>query len=217
MTKFFFPFQVAAFLLFSGCHFFQKNETHFTDIKIEVRADDFKVPIKIFDQIEADLVGTATLQAAYLMAPLEVVLSSESNGVVQNSPIRLIFPNGGGRLDLANYVSGQGSFDLSFPPQQFADLPQLEKLYFISDSPKKRIDGEEFGLGCGKFVDIKKKFDLLQKPHFLKLNTTNLRYLYVVAGYYLFVFKNNNQFYLTHLHVTDSRYPDNFCSSLYKQ
>ena len=216
MTKSFFIFQVLAILILSGCHFFEKNEARFNDVKIEARAEDFKVPTKIFDQIETDLVGTATLQAAYLMAPLEVVLSSESNGVIRNSPIRLIFPNGGGRLDMADYVSGQGSFYLSFPPQQFAELPLLEKLYFISDSPKKKIDGEEFGLGCGKFVDIKTKFDLLQKPHFFKLNTTDLRYLYVVAGYYLFVFKNNNQFYLTHLHVTDSRYPDNFCSSLYK-
>ena len=217
MTKFFIIFQITTVLIFSGCHFFQKKETQFTDIKIEVRAVDFSAPTKIFDQIETELVGTATLQAAYLMAPLQVVLSSESNGVIRNSPIRLSFPNGGGRLDLANYVSGHGSFYLSFPPKQFEELPRLEKLYFVSDSPKKKIEGEEFGLGCGKFVDIKNKFDSLQKPNFLKLNTTDLRYLYVVSGFYIFVFKNNNQFYLTHLHVTDSRYPDNFCSSLYKQ
>lgn len=214
MIKFLITSQITTALILSGCHFFEKKEIQFTDIKIEARALDFNAPTKIFDQIETELVGTAKLQAAYLMAPLQVALTSESNGVIRNSPVRLSFPNGGGQLDLASYVSGQGSFYLSFPPKQFEDLPRLEKLYFVSDSPKKKIEGEDFGLGCGKFVDIKNKFDSLQKPHFLKLNTTDLRYLYVVSGFYIFVFKNNNQFYLTHLHITDSRYPDNFCSSL---
>lgn len=202
---------------FSGCHFAESQDAHYAEIKIEARAEDFKVPKQIFDQIETDLVGSASVQSVYLLAPIQAVLFSESNAVLKDNPARITFPNGGGKLDLAQHVSGQGSFYLSFPKEQFDALPTLEKLYFISDSPKKKIDGEEFGLGCGKYVDIKKQFESLQKKDFLKLNTTDLRYLYVVSGYYIFVFKNNNQIYLTHLHVTDSRYPDNFCSSLYKQ
>lgn len=202
--------------LFSGCHFGQSHEEHFTDVKIEARADDFMVPKKIFEQIETDLVGTASVQSVYLLSPIQAIISSDSNEVIKDNPTRIQFPNGGGRLDLAPYVTGQGSFYISFPKEQFEGLPTLEKLYFISDSPKKKIEDEEFGLGCGKFIDIKKQFDSLQKKDFLKLNTTDLRYLYVVSGYFIFVFKNNNQLFLTHLHVTDSRYPDNFCSSLYK-
>lgn len=210
-------FSLLSFLALSGCHFTESKDAHYTDIKIEARAEDFKVPKKIFEQIETDLVGSASVQAVYLLAPIQAVLFSESNAVVKDNPTRVTFPNGGGTLDLANSISGQGSFYLSFPKEQFETLPTLEKLYFISDSPKKKIEEEEFGLGCGKFVDIKKQFESLQKKDFLKLNTTDLRYLYVVSGYYIFVFKNNNQIYLTHLHVTDSRYPDHFCSSLYKQ
>ncbi len=204
-------------LVLSGCHFSESKDAHYADVKVEVGAEDFKVPKKIFDQIEADLVGTASVQSVYLLAPIQAVLFSYSNAVLKDNPVRMSFPNGGGKLDLSQYVSGQGSFYLSFPKEQFDSLPTLEKLYFISDSPKRQIDGEKFGLGCGKYVDIKKQFESLQKKDFLKLNTTELRYLYVVSGYYIFVFKNNNQIYLTHLHVTDSRYPDNFCSSLYKQ
>lgn len=217
MTKAAFISNLIGLLFFSSCHFAQSQDAHYNDVKVEARADDFKVPKKIFDQIETDLVGTASVQSVYLLAPIQAVLFSESNAVIKDNPSRITFPNGGGKLDLAPYVTGQGSFYLSFPKEQFDSLPTLEKLYFISDSPKKKIDDEEFGLGCGKFIEIKKQFESLQKKNFLKLNTTDLRYLYVVSGYYIFVFKNNNQIFLTHLHVTDSRYPDNFCSSLYKQ
>ena len=217
MTKQVLFSSLLSLLVLSGCHFAQSHDVHYTDVKIEARAEDFKVPKKIFDQIETELVGSASVQSVYLLAPIQAVLFSESNAVLKDNPARITFPNGGGKLDLANYVSGQGSFYLSFPKEQFDSLPALEKLYFISDSSKKKIEEEEFGLGCGKFVDIKKQFESLQKKDFLKLNTTDLRYLYVVSGYYIFVFKNNNQIYLTHLHVTDSRYPDNLCSSRYKQ
>ncbi len=208
---------LVVFLILSGCKSSQDHEVHYTEVKVEARADDFKVPKKLFDQIETDLVGTAAVQSVYLFTPIEVLLSAESSAVIKNSPTRITFPNGGGKIDLAEYVSGQGSFYISFPKEQFETLPPLEKLYFISDSPKKKIDDEEFGLGCGKFLDIKKQFESMKKNNFLKLNTTDLRYLYVVSGYYIFVFKNNNQIVLTHLHITDSRYPDIFCSSLYKQ
>lgn len=215
MNKIKLYFLLSGFLILTSCNYFEKKELQYSDIKIESRPDDFKVPKKIFDQIEADLLGTSPAQSVFLYTPIQVVLFSESNGVIKNSPTRISFPNGGGQLDLANYVIGAGSFYLSFPKDQFETLPFLENLYFISDTPKKKIEKEEFGLGCGKFVDIKKQFESLQKINFLKLYTTDLRYLYVVSGYYIFVFKKNNQVFLTHLRVTDSRYPDSFCSSLY--
>jgi hypothetical protein len=217
MNNFFIIFNIIGLLVLPGCNPSQSHEKPYTEVKIEARAADFKVPKKMLDQIETDLVGAAAVQSIYLFAPIAVVLSADSNAVIKNNPTRITFPNGGGKIDLAEYVSGQGSFYMSFPKEQFETLPTLEKLYFISDSPKKKIEDEEFGLGCGKFIDIKNQFESLKKNNYLKLNTTDLRYLYVVSGYYIFVFKNNNQISLTHLHITDSRYPDRFCSSLYKQ
>jgi hypothetical protein len=216
MIKLHLIYSLMSLLIISSC----RSETHedkYTEVKIEERPVDFKVPKKMFEQIETDLIGTSAVQPVYLFTPLQVVLFSESDTVLKNLSTRISFPNGGGKLDLADYVSGQGSFYLSFPKEQFEKLPTLEKLYFISDTPKKTIDSEEFGIGCGKFVDIRKQFEFLQNKNFLKLNTTELRHLYVVTGYYVFVFKNSSQIYFTHLHVIDSRYPDNFCSSLYKQ
>lgn len=204
-------------LLLSACPLFKKGEVSYQEVAIESRAADFKVPKVIFDEIEAEIVKESpNLQPVYLFSPIQVTLESQSRGVVKGDAVHVTFPNGGGQLDLKDYVLGSGTFSISFPSIQFESLPQLIGLYFLSDSPQRKIEDEVFGLGCGQFVNIKDQFASLQNEGFLKLNTTSLRYLYVVSGIFMFVFRDRNQVHLSHVHVTDSRYPDFFCSSLYK-
>jgi hypothetical protein len=198
--------------LMTACHQNEKQHKNTTEVNVEDLAADFKLPRKIFDQIDSNIqTDTKNLRPVYLFSPLTVQLTSENNSVVKNSPVQISFPNGGGSVDLKDYVDQQGTFSLSFPKKQFELLPNLESLYYISDVKSKKIDDEEFGLGCYKMAHLEKNFEQLQKSDFLKLNTTNQRYLHVVAGYYVFVFRNNNQVYMTHLHLTDSRYPDQSC------
>jgi hypothetical protein len=130
---------------------------------------------------------------------------------VQGSPAKFSFPKGGGRLDLKNIITGQGSFYFSFPAEQFTKFPSLVHLYYISQAPAKKIGDEVFGLGCGKWIDIKNKFKNLQKDNFFKLNTTANRYLFALAGHYVLVFRENNQVYLTQLTITDSRFTNELC------
>lgn len=218
MNKLHFLFLSCFIFSTSGCYFFKKQEVAYKDIIVENRATDFKVPKLIFDEIETELLKeTPNLQPVYLFSPLQVILESQSVGVVKDDAVRITFPMGGGELDLKDYILGQGSFSLSFPQAQFDALPSLIGLYFLSDSPRRKIDNEEFGLGCAKFVNLKDQFKSMQKPGFLKLNTTELRHLYVVSGIFIFVFRERNQVQLSHIRVTDSRYPHFYCSALYEQ
>jgi hypothetical protein len=192
------------------------DEVKFHSIQIEDLAKDFRLPKKIFDQIEIDVHATsATLRPVYLFTPLQVILYSKGNNVIKNSPVKVSFPNGGGKIDLKDYLDQIGTFSLSFPKEQFEKMPTMDALYFISDAKQMEIEGEVFGLGCGKMVNLKNQFESLQKIDFLKLNTTAQRYIHVTTGFFVFVFRNSNQIYVSHLHVTDSRYPDHLCSSLY--
>lgn len=211
--------RIFSILFFSLGLFVQANELDeikYQEVQIEELATDFKLPRKIFDTIESDVrVTSAKLRPVYLFAPLNVVLYSKGNDVIKNSPVKVSFPNGGGKLDLKDYLSQQGTFSLSFPAEQFAKLPPLDALYFVSDAKTLEIEGETFGLGCGKMAQLKNNFISLQKMDFLKLNTTEQRYIYVITGFFVFVFRNNNQVHIAHLHVTDSRYPENLCSPVY--
>ena len=194
-----------------GC--FSKKEVAEVELKqiIEV-AQDIQLPKAILAEVEKELTeDSKLLTPVYVFVPLQIELNEKNKGVLQSSPQRFSFPKGGGRLDLKNIITGQGSFYLNFPAEQFTKLPELMHLYYVSQAPVKKIDQENFGLGCGKWVDIKKQFTHLQKADFFKLNTTALRYLYVLSGHYVFVFRENNQIYLSQLTITDSRYENELC------
>lgn len=200
--------------IFMGCHFFKEEPIYYNQVNVNTVPSDFKVPKKIFSEISGQEESSEkSLKPVYIFVPLSVALSADIE-VMPKSPLKVNFPNGGGKIDLKEYLSGTGSFYMNFPKDQFKNLPELTHLFFISDSPKKNIDHEDFGLGCGFFVDLKNKFNALQDPHFLKFNTTDMRYFHVAVGYYIFVFQEKNTIYLTHLNVIDSRHSENMCSTI---
>lgn len=197
----------------AGCTKEARHE-EFTEIKINQIAEDFKIPKKIFDDIEApDKSGAKKAESIYFYAPIRVILESDQN--IKNSPLRFEFPNGGGKIDLKDYLTGEGTFSFSFDTTQAEEGIELSAIYFVSDTAVKKIDDESYGLGCGKIAHLTTQSEKLMKRSSIKLNTVDLKYLYVAAGYYVFVFKKSNLVWLTHLHLTDSRHSQLFCSSLY--
>lgn len=181
-------------------------------IKSHGVAEDFMIPKEFAKIIESDLlVDTKILTAVYTFLPLQVLFIEKTQKSLKSKAVEYHFPKGGGRVDLSALVAKPGSFYMSFPPTQFVDLPELEHLFYVSQAPKKNISNEEFGLGCGKWIDIKSKFSDLQKRDFLLLNSSNLRHFYVTVGSYVFVFRKLNHFYITQLTVTDSKNSNELC------
>jgi len=178
-------------------------------------ASDFKVPTAIFAAIKKNLGEGLTIEPEYIFTNLEVELHADQKSVLSYSHLLFKLPNGGGAIDLKDYVTGEGSFYLRFPPEQFETKPELAFLFYISDSPKVKIRDEEYGLGCGQWVDLKPKFSKLQDKTFLKLNSTDHTYAHVLSGQYIFVFKKGIQYYLTHLNLSDSRFRDKMCSTIF--
>jgi hypothetical protein len=192
-----------------GCHHSQGDKS-IEVTKVDTAAKDIRIPKAIFDNIVADVkTESATVDPVYLFSPLQVAIQPESL-ISKIKPSTVVFSNGGGELDLNTHIPNHESFYIYFPEVQFEKMPPLEHLYFMSDYPQKIIDGEKFGTGCGKWMDLKSKFSEFVKPK-IKLNSTSERYLYVAGGYYIFVFRKLNQVYLTHLHLTDSRYTNLKC------
>jgi hypothetical protein len=192
--------------------FSKKNENAEPPKRVTDMAQDIWMPKELMLEVIKELgEDTKTMTPVYMFVPLQVELNDKSKGVLSASPLRFTFPKGGGQLDLKDYVVGQGSFYLNFNAELFSKMPELVHLYYISQAPVKKIDDENYGLGCGKWVDIKNQFKNLQKENFLKINSTQLRYLYVLSGSYVFVFRENNQIYLSQLTITDSRHQNELC------
>lgn len=202
---------IAAVLL-ASCS--KKNEMNNNIHQINELSQDIKIP----RQIMAEIVGSSGAQPnniglTYVFMPIQVRLTQSDSQALASDKLIFSFPKGGGELDLKSIVKGQGSFYFSFPEEQFDDLSDPEHIYYISHSPKKEIDNESFGLGCDKWVDLKKYFSKLKKENFLKVNTTDQRHLFVLSGTYIFVFKKANQILLSQLSVGDSRYKELMCLS----
>lgn len=185
-------------------------------VEVSEIAKEVYIPKSLISDLEAELKQESkTVAPVYLFVPLQVTFRELNQDTLTKPEILYKFQKGGGSIDLKDVVTGDGSFYMSFPAEQFADMsefkPELLHMYYISNSPVKNIEEENYGLGCGKYIDLKKSFTKLQKKDFLKLNTTDLRYLHVLAGSYIFIFKQSTKIYITQLTITDSRYSKELC------
>lgn|GEM_PF-3770322 len=206
---------VLLILILTGC-FKNQDDVFIKKIEVQTIAQEVQIPKSIMNELEIEVrEESKTIVPVYLFIPLEVQFTEINSDVLAHSTMLFALPKGGGHIDLKNVVTGFGSFYLSFPSEQFENLsefkPELLHLYYISNSPIKKIDNENFGLGCGKMIDLKKNFNSLKKPQFLKLNTEELRYLHVAAGRYIFIFKQSLKVFITQLTITDSRYSKALC------
>lgn len=184
-------------------------------LSVQDMPSDFMMPKQLLKVVEEDLLLESKILApVFSYIPLQVLFSEKTSGTLISPSVLLNLPKGGGHIDLQSIVQGTGTFSISFPKQQFQNLPKLSHLYFVSVTPKSKIDGEEFGIGCGKWLDLNTQFTDLQKVDFLNLNTSGNRHLLVASGHYIFVFRQLNQVYLTQITIKDSKNSSVLCPQL---
>lgn len=200
-------------LLLSSCTKPQnKSEPYAIDI-VEI-AKEVSIPKDMLKELDAELSEEfKSSPPLYSFIPVNVKFDELQSGVLSKPSLQFNFPKGGGTIDLKDVVTSDGSFYMSFPEAQFVKDNELLHIYFVSNSPKKVIDGEAFGMGCGTWNDLKGSFSRLKKPDYLKLNTSDLRYLRVVAGTFVFIFREGKNIYLNQVTITDSRHQTELCNS----
>jgi hypothetical protein len=201
------------FMLMTSCSSHHEAET-VSAIQVKDVAEDIRLPVNMLEEFEKEITEEfKSVSPVFIFMPLLVRFSEthEGRGVLKDPIMQFEFEKGGGKVDLKDVVSGTGSFYFNFPAEQFASTMELVHLYYVSQAATKKIQGETFGLGCGKWMDLKEQFKKLQKPDFLKVNTTQQRHLHVLAGHYIFIFKQTNQIYLAQLTIADSRFPNEQC------
>lgn len=200
-------------ILLSSCTKPQnKSESYTVDIA-EV-ATEISIPKDMLKELDSEL-GEEFKSSSplYSFIPVNIKFEELQAGVLAKPSLQFNFPKGGGAIDLKDVVTSDGSFYMSFPEEQFVKDNELLHIYFVSNSPKKLIDGETFGMGCGTWNDLKGSFSKLKKPDYLKLNTSELRYLRVLAGTFVFIFREGKNIYLNQVTITDSRHRAELCNS----
>lgn len=137
-------------------------------------------------------------------------LSSDDKLVLKNRiNHRLMFVEGGGEVDLFDYVQGRGAFNMRFSPQLKHE--GVYHLLYISDSPGKEVNGDEWGNGCGRIYNLSEKMDQFVDDVGVRVTTSRRHYLHLMAGTFIFFQLVDERLFLGYIRVKDSRYPNFSC------
>lgn len=139
-----------------------------------------------------------------------VELFSEDHRVLKDSlNYQIRYIEGGGKLDLFDFVVGKGSFNIRFAPELNSDGDF--HLLYISDSPGKDMEGDQWGNGCGVIYDLTDKQDLFVLDGGMRVTSSQRHYLHLMAGTFVFFQLVDERLYLGYIRIEDSRYPNFKC------
>ena len=181
----------------------------FAGISAQASDKDIRIPTLLWEKIEqtSGEIKDGTLS----FFPIKVIFKEKTEGLVQRDFHEITLPRGGGEIDLAKVLKKeQGTFSVSFELEGL-EMPEDLQVYFVSQSRKRRIDGDIWGAGCRKFLDIKSFYLSTIAKEGLSVNTTRNRHLTVLGGNFVFVIKNGKQVLLSQVTFTDSSEPNLFC------
>ncbi|MEK6554529.1 MAG: hypothetical protein AABZ31_04765 [Bdellovibrionota bacterium] len=144
---------------------------------------------------------------------IDLTISPLGSGTL-SAPTIFRLPRGGGSIDLKEYVKGaKGSFFVKMSAKKTTEpegkISKL-KVYFLSQGKKQKVDKEEFGSGCGKYMDITSYVEAKANDG-IQVNATNQRYVSVLAGIYYFIGFEKEKIYLAAVKISDSRYSNLQC------
>ncbi len=152
--------------------------------------------------------------------PLVVYLSEkvDNKGILQSHDHQLYFGAGGGILDLADFVeSRRGSYYMKV---EFAkaksevnpDVPLKDfsketiKVFYLSNSRRRKLAGKIVGSGCNKYFDITSFFAKSMKTNGFLMNTTDHLDVTNLSGSFFFAAQIDKTLYISQLSIKDSRF-----------
>lgn len=165
------------------------------------------------DTLKADGVAESIVnEFAILPVSVQVELTSEDHFVLKDGKnYRLVFVDGGGDLDLFEYVTGKGDFHLRFAPGFEND--NKFHMFYISDSPGKKVGGDPWGNGCGKIFDLSDKATLFMLDSGMRLTSSRRHHMHLMAGTFVIFQLVEDRLYMGYIRVADSRYPQFNCQA----
>ena len=129
----------------------KQEETQPKITEVNEIAKEQLIPKQILQELDTELQEEfKSSPPLYSFLPLTVQFQELQDGVLNKPKIQVSFQKGGGQVDLKDIVANDGSFYMSFPDEQFNKESDLLHIFFVSNSPRVKIENEFFGMGCGK-------------------------------------------------------------------
>ncbi len=164
---------------------------------------DVRIPTKIWEKV-----GSIEPKDAVTFSTITVKLVEKTSGVLIDPELEIKLPRGGGEIDLSQLVRGQGTFRVFFEFEETENKDKMQ-IYFVSKARKRKIDGEIWGAGCKKFMDLKNYLLKAGKEKGIEVNTTRNRHDSVLGGTFFFLMGRQ----VTQVTFTDHQQPQLFCEN----
>lgn len=139
-----------------------------------------------------------------VFAPIRVFLVEKNHGILTRGHTEIIYPAGGGELDLSAFVQPKnGSF--YFAVEFLPDIEKADrKVYYLSGASERVLDGEKYGAGCHSYFDVSGAFQKAMSKEGFLVNTSGGRHVSALAGVYFFAAAVEGKLYLASLTIKDS-------------
>lgn len=133
--------------------------------------------------------------------------------VALQEDVRINTPIGGGIIDLADFVTPlRGVFQMRIRPRdEHTDQIAGQRVFYISTAKDRSIDGDHFGAGCGKLMEVTSFFDKKMSGKGFDLYTAEQRYVAVVGGTFVVAAFSKEALQVGSVSFLDSRYPELMC------
>ncbi len=181
------------------------------NIDVRDTPKDFKIPSAIWDRILDKEHKEEGDEPLIVWLPVKVFLSAKRSNILIDDKIQYNLPRGGGTIDQSKNIAGdRGTFYLKFGLSEFAN-PSAMKVFFISNSKKRRLDGDVYGSGCNVYFDVTSALLSAQKLEGLKYNVTDNRHVSALSGHFVFVQIEKDKVSLSQVEFTDTKNRDYLC------
>lgn len=180
---------------------------------------DIKIPLPLVQRIEKQyhdflIHEGAPKDQSVLRRLLSVSIDlTQDHAAALQQNMEVVTPQGGGIVDLSQFVTPvPGDFRVQFvvradSGEKLGDV----RAYFISHARTRVINGETFGAGCDKYMDITSYFNKTLLGSGLQVFTAGQRYASVLGGTFVVTAFTKEALYVGSLQFKDSRYPEYFC------
>lgn len=178
-------------------------DEHFAPTEIEA-ANDLRLPETLWQKLAYEDTKTTPPSGLYNFIPATIEMVEKTPGVLKTSPVALQLTAGGGKIDLAQYLTGnQGTFYIRL--RFGSDVEYKEtRVFFLSNARKRRIGDEVWGSGCNTYTEITDYYQKTLSKSGLAVNTTQARYASLLAGSFVFAGNDGKQVAVSQISLTDS-------------
>lgn len=159
------------------------DETALKIFKLDEAGNDIRIPTKIWTEILGD--GKSNSDEVSFTT-IRVRFKEKNPGVLIEPEFMIELPRGGGEIDLARFVGDRpGTFKIFFDIESLS-LAKKAHVFYVSKARKRKLDGEVWGAGCKKYLDLTNFILGKGAKDGIEVNTTRSRHLSVLMGHFIF-------------------------------